>query len=113
MIKTIRIYGKERKLKDGRSYLVFSYVNSKGDWYDIKFKKTCNIVPKGIGYWLLTVDTKEVSLQTTKKPVTTNNTTFIPSPIMWIGDVSRLIKDEEYENMLYAAKEKAIEEAFD
>ncbi len=107
-MKTIRIYAKEYTTKDNRKFLNFSYVNSRGQFLQVKFKTNCNTRPITKGYHLLTFDEKDISLQKIK-----DNGVFKPNDIIWVSKVIELKEDIEYTQ----AKEKAyieeIENLFD
>ena len=49
MTKTLTIYSKEKKTKDGKTFLVFSYVKN-DKWYDVRFTQKCSLRPTEKGY---------------------------------------------------------------
>lgn len=66
MTKTITIYAKEFKTKEGKPFL--SYSTKIGDvWYKIKFRRECDIFPKRPGKFNATVDPNNCSLQKSDK----------------------------------------------
>lgn len=108
MIKTIRIYGRTVETTDGREYVAFSYTKNGEEFFQIKFNKTCDMIPQSAGYWLVTFDTKDVNKQASKE---VNG--FKPNDILWIAKIAEVKKDVAYEEQMRAKKQAEIDEMFD
>lgn len=109
MLKTIRIYGKDKTVeKDGTTlkFVTFSYTKDGETFYQVKFNQDCENVPKKSGYWLVTVDTEDVSIQ--KGKVNSNGNKN--NDILWIANIAKKEKDEAYEAEVAKRKAEKIEE---
>lgn len=109
MQKTIRIYGKEKSVeKDGKTlkFVSFSYTKDGETFYQVKFNQDCENVPKQSGYWLITVDTEDVSKQ--KGKINSNGNKN--NDILWIRNIIKKSKDEEYEKAVTEKRAKEIED---
>lgn len=104
MTKTLTIYSKEKKTKDGKTFLVFSYV--KNDmWYDVRFTQKCSIRPTEKGYIDIEVDDKDVSIQIKKLHDKVKN-------ICWINRVLSCSVNIAKNDELAKRKADAIAELF-
>lgn len=101
--KIIRVYGREVQLKDGGSFVKFSYTKDGKTFYDVKFNKGCDQMPTSRGYWLITVLSEDVNVQRVKheKGVRTND-------ILWIKQVQDLKKDKVYEEVKNSIKQSEV-----
>ena len=109
MEKTIRIYGKEKTVEnEGKSnkFISFSYTKDGVTFYQVKFNQECENVPKQKGYWLITVDTEDVSKQKGK----TNSAGNKNNDILWIKNILKKKKDDDYEAEVYEKRCKEIED---
>lgn len=80
-MKTLSIYGKEQKRKsDGGKFVTYSYIKSlkeplklangkelHTEKFEVKFTRECETTPKGIGFYLIEVDEKDISIQQPQK----------------------------------------------
>lgn len=109
MEKTIRIYGKEKTVEnEGKKnkFVSFSYTKDGEVFYQVKFNQDCENVPKQAGYWLITVDTEDVSKQKGKLNSNGNKN----NDILWIRNIIKKSKDEEYEKAVAEKRSKEIED---
>lgn len=109
MVKTIRIYGKEKVVEnEGKKnkFVSFSYTKDGGTFYQIKFNQDCENVPKQSGYWLIEVDTEDVSKQ--KGKINSNGNRN--NDILWIRNIISKKKDEAYEKEVTEKRTKEIED---
>lgn len=109
MQKTIRIYGKEKSVeKDGKTlkFVSFSYTKDGETFYQVKFNQDCENVPKQSGYWLITVDTEDVSKQKGKLNSNGNKN----NDILWIANIIKKQKDEAYEAEVAKRRADEIED---
>lgn len=107
MVKTIRIFGRERKDNDGKKFVVYSYTKDGKTFYQLKFRKECTMLPKETGYWLIEVDTNDCQVQRMKA-----NKDFKPNDILWIKNITSVKRDSAYEEVIRAAREQEIEDLF-
>ena len=105
MTKTLTIYSKEKKTKDGKTFLVFSYVKN-DKWYDVRFTQKCSLRPTEKGYVDIEVDEKDVSIQTKKFDDKVKN-------ICWINRVLSYAVNIAKNDELAKRKADAIAELFD
>lgn len=89
-LKTIRVFGREITRKDGKKFTSYSYTNDGKKFYRVKFTQECENRPSKTGYVLMTVNTKDVSVQ---KPV--KNDTY-QTWYLWIKNVVSYQADEEH-----------------
>ena len=109
MEKTIRIYGKEKTVEnEGKKnkFVSFSYTKDGEKFFQVKFNQDCENVPKQAGYWLITVDTEDVSKQKGKINANGNKN----NDILWIRNIIKKSKDEEYEKAVAEKRSKEIED---
>lgn len=112
MEKTIRIYGK--RVKNNKvDFVKYTYVNSKNVWCDVKFKRGIQNAPVDAGYYLLTIDTKDISYDKVKETRTVNGTTYKVNDVLWINSIIECKVDEEYIEELYQKREAELEALFD
>lgn len=105
MTKTLTIYSKEKKTKDGKTFLVFSYVKN-DKWYDVRFTQKCSLRPTEKGYIDIEVDDKDVSIQIKKLDDKVKN-------ICWINRVLSYSVNIAKNDELAKRKADAIAELFD
>lgn len=101
MEKTIRIYGAEKSTQDGKKFIKWSYTKDGKKFYEVHFTKEC-AVPSKRGYYLVTVDLKDVNIKKSKQKTFTNDETgevitIQPNDIMWVKQVNKFVSDTEYE----------------
>ena len=109
MEKTIRIFGKEKTVEnEGKknTFVSFSYTKDGKTFYQVKFNQECENVPKKAGYWLITIDTEDVSKQRGKINSNGNKN----NDILWISNIISKKKDEEYERQVADNRAKELEE---
>lgn len=108
-VKEMSVYAKERFNKDGQYIgVAVSFTNGKA-WFDVAFSKECPVAIKEKGYWLLTVDKADLSVQTHKP----TNTGFQPNPTIWVNKVISLVKDEKKNKELAQKRLDAVNDLFD
>lgn len=107
MEKTIRIFGKEKQLDNGVKFVSFSYTKDGEKFLQVKFNQACDNVPKTSGYWLITVDTEDVSLKKGKKLDNGNRA----NDILWVSNIIKKAKDAEYEAQVATKRKEELEEA--
>lgn len=106
MQKTIRIFGKEKTVEnEGKknTFVSFSYTKDGETFYQVKFNQECENVPKKAGYWLIEVDTEDISKQRGKINKNGNKN----NDILWISNIISKKKDDDYEKAV--AKKRADE----
>ena len=106
-MKTIRIFGRERKDTDGKSFIAFSYTKDGDTFYQVKFKKDCASTPKKAGYWLIDIEPKDCNIQKRKA-----QEGFKPNDVLWIDNCSNVRVDKDYENELRERHEKEMADFF-
>lgn len=109
MEKTIRIFGKEKTVGEGdkkQKFISFSYTKDGKVFYQVKFNQTCDNVPKTEGYWLITLDSEDVSI----KKVKPNENGFKNNDILWIANISKKVKDTVYEEEVAKRKRQEVED---
>ena len=109
MLKTIRIFGKEKQVEqEGKTlkFVSFSYTKDGETFYQVKFNQNCENVPKQKGYWLIDVDTEDVSKQKGKVNANGNKN----NDILWIANIAKKVKDEKYEAEVAKRRAEEIEE---
>lgn len=84
-LKTITIYGRSFKSKNGSEFITYSYVSPKGDWFKVKFTKTCKNRPFEKGYILLTINPADTSVS--RKEQIQHPEIKNINPTLWIRNV--------------------------
>lgn len=89
MTKTIRVFGRKKFTKEGhKPFCNYTYTKDGKTFYRVKFNRTCNNTPTGSGYYLLTVDTKNLTLQHFSKHPEWNI-------VIWIADIDKCEVDSK------------------
>ena len=112
MEKTIRIFGKEKTVEnEGKKniFVSFSYTKDGETFFQVKFNQECENVPKKAGYWKITVDTEDVSIQKGKINKNGNKN----NDILWISNILKKEKDEAYEKEVAEKRAKRVQEVLD
>lgn len=89
-IKTCELHCREIK-KENNAFIV-SNAELNGEWFKIKFTKSCNQVPRERGLYSLTFDLGESSYQEGKTYVTKDGEVKKDTPTIWVKDVIELRK---------------------
>lgn len=96
--KVIRVFGRERQTQDGKNkFIAWSYTKDGETYYEVKFTQECTTQPKKPGYWLLTLNPKDCSIQHRKSK---KDDLFKPNDVLWIDNVIDCKHDEEYEKLV-------------
>ena len=107
MEKTIRIFGKEKTVDNNgvkNTFVSFSYTKDGERFFQVKFNQECENVPKKAGYWLITLDSEDVSIQ--KGKINSNGNKN--NDILWIRNIAKKVKDEKYEKEVADRKAQEI-----
>lgn len=107
MEKIIRIYGKDKEVEnDGvkNKFVSFSYTKDGVKFFQVKFNQECENVPKKSGYWLITINPEDVSIQ--KGKINSNGNKN--NDILWIRNIIKKEKDTAYEKEVADRKAKEI-----
>lgn len=99
--KVIRIFGKEIKTNDGKSFTVYSFTPNGTEFFKVVFTKKCETTPKETGYYLLEINPNDISI---KRGQVVDGKKY--NDTMFVDKVYKLSKDTVYE-------EKAEQQRFD
>lgn len=106
MTKTIIIYGKEIKNKEGRKFTAYSY--KKGEkWFTIKFKNDCENLTKEKGYLEITFENNCDNVNVVKN----DNPKF--QDTIWIKTLISSRVAEDYINEIKEKKSRTLNEIFE
>lgn len=105
-MKQIRIFARQVRTDKGLVFLKFSFTKDGEKFYDVKFNKTCELIPQGQGYWLLDLESINMNIQKVKK---SKDSKFIPNDVLWIKKVSKCVKDEAHEKEVEENRRAEIE----
>ena len=105
MQKTIKIYGKEYKTREGTTFTRYSYTKDGEKFYQIKFTKDSHFTATQKGYCLLTIDDDNVSIQ---KGPTKNG--YKQNDIIWIKQVIKFEVDKNATEEYNANKQQLIKD---
>ena len=109
MKKTIRVFGKELKTKEGRTFVKYSYTKDGKKFYDVHFGRQC-YVPSLTGYVLFELNSEEVSIQKGKTIINKKKEEVKTNDILWINKLDKATEDVEYNKQLAEKKLKELEE---
>lgn len=112
MIKTIRVFAKERKaVKEGATnkFLVFSYTKDGENFYEVKFTSDCDYRPTKKGYWLVDIDVDYCNI---KKHKPDTQTGVVRNSTLWISKCTKAVYDVEYEEIIKEKKQQELESIF-
>lgn len=97
----IFLHAKEIKTEKGKFYA--STANINGKWYKIKFVDTCTIKPKKEGFYYLTINIEDCSLQAGKTYTKKDGSLAKGSPVIWVREATKIRAETEEE-----AKERNV-----
>lgn len=107
----LTIYCKEVKMQDDngrvRTFCTYTFKNSKGEYFDVKFRKEVDIKPSSKGYFKIEVP--EDSFNTHRYA----ELKYGRVGVMWIGCVIASKRDEEYENFIKEQSKQETMKALD
>ena len=106
VIKTIRIFGRERKFEDvqgkERTCVFYSFTKDGKNFIQIKFPQACEDKPRKAGYFLITFAIEDASYQKSKNPKFND--------VIWVNNVKEIKEDTEYAEKLAKEKTRRLEE---
>ena len=107
----IRVFGKERTKETGEKFVVYSYTPNGQQFLKVAFTKECATTPKKTGYYLLTVNPKDLSIKK-GKTIIDNETgrQFKENDTLFIANIASLKEDNEYEKVRQALKQSDVED---
>ena len=106
-MKTIRVFGRERKNSDGKKFVAYSYTKDGNEFYQVKFRKECTSAPKKTGYWLIDIEPKDCNIQVRKA-----QEGFKPNDVLWVSECTNIRPDTAYEAEVRARREKEMADFF-
>lgn len=109
----LKVFIKNAKTRDGKDFKIASYVNSKGEWYKVKFTQSSGVSLakcKGNGFYDVIFDNNKVSVQKKRSMNETTGEAFIDK-VIWIDDENTtLTPHEETKEERASRLNKVIEE---
>lgn len=103
--KTLTIYTKEKKSRDGKIFRVSNYLAPNGKWYDVKFTAKCGVYPVNNGFNDVKLNTKDISIQHKKINDVEKN-------IIWVRKVTEIVENTEKNKELEQKRNAEIDDLF-
>lgn len=105
MEKTMKIFGREQRTSEGKKFYTYTYTKDGKTFFKVKFKMGCSNIPTGKGYYLITINKEELSLQKFKNHPEWNS-------VIWIDNIIKCVADEESNNKRSAKMLEEIDNLF-